>query len=306
MRRSGLPPLKGDDGTLAYARAAGVYLDGVDAPLSDDRIVPSSVALQRGVLVILTFGQSNAANMGEGHYTPKGPVYAFNVFDMQYYVAADPIPGASGDGGAVWGRLGDKLVNANFARSVIFVPIAMGATFIQDWLPGGPFCRRLQLAIHRLRLAGLNIDCLCWQQGEAEANHTNMSAKDYSMHFGSLLGVLRYWGVTAPIYAAVATLCEHGEHPCQNRVEIRRAQKELVSPHRRVWSGPDTDRIGPDHRLDGCHFSKSGLALCAQAWFDALTCPLSVRLSLWAKHRLLALRGKDRGDLSLESIPDHG
>src|SRR5262249_17880379 len=171
-----LPEFPWDDGTVEFAKAGGIYVaDEVEAPVADDRLVAPSIANPPGTTVILTFGQSNAANSGAERYAARGPVHVFNIFDMRFYRAIDPLPGASVDagcvyGGSVWSRLGDKLIDAGVASSVLFVPIAFGATYIQDWAPGGHTHRRLLFALHRLKSAGIKIDMLCWHQGEADAN----------------------------------------------------------------------------------------------------------------------------------------
>jgi hypothetical protein len=266
-----LPDFDNDDGTLEFASVSGVYVPGAEAPLAEDRLVTPAVANPAGTTVILTFGQSNAANSGEERYVPRGAVHVFNVFDMRFYRAVDPLPGASHDGGSVWGRVGDKLIDAGTAQSVLIVPIAFGATYIKDWAPGGDCYRRLLFALHRLKSAGIKIDMLCWHQGEADANHTGMSGAEYCAHFRSMLRALREEAVNAPVYVALATLCEGKPHPYQNAAEIRRGQKKVISIRDQVLPGPDTDLIGIEHRRDGCHFSASGQELAAQAWFKTIT-----------------------------------
>jgi Carbohydrate esterase, sialic acid-specific acetylesterase len=259
------------------------------------------VANPPGTRFILTFGQSNAANSGEEHYAAREAVHVFNMFDMRFYRAIDPLPGASENRGSVWGRLGDKLIDAGFARSVLFVPIAFGATYIEDWAPGGQCYPRLMLALHRLKKIGIAVDLLCWHQGEANANHTPMTADEYRDCFRAMLRGVREAGVKVPVYVALATLCEDDSHPFQNSVQIRLGQKELVSLWDRVRPGPDTDQIGTAHRWDGCHFSASGQELAAQAWFLAITAGPLHRLLLWSKYRLeyLFARSKMMTGLSL-------
>src|SRR5262249_30339978 len=157
--------------------------------------------------------QSNAANMGQSRYAAKGPVHVFNIFDCKYYRAADPLPGASNDGGSVWSRLGDRLVDSGRFGSVLFIPIAYCGSYIVEWAPGGVCHRRLQLAIKRMSAAGLVPDMLCWHQGEAEANLTSMSAAEYRDHFLNMLRSIREAGIDAPIYVATATLCANADHP---------------------------------------------------------------------------------------------
>src|SRR6516162_5733127 len=86
---------EGDDGTLEYAKAGGIYVDGNQAPVFEDRLVSPMVANPRGTTVILTFGQSNAANSCEERYTPRGTVHVFHAFDMRFYRAIDPLAGSS-------------------------------------------------------------------------------------------------------------------------------------------------------------------------------------------------------------------
>jgi hypothetical protein len=279
----------GDDGSLEYAKAAGIYTEGIEAPLFPDRVVTSLAEEHPGLSIIVTFGQSNAANTGEGCYFAKGPVYVFNVFDMKFYRAIDPLPGASNSGAAVWGRLGDKLVASGCFPFVLFVPIAVGGSFIREWAPGGGYHRRLLFALHRLKLAGLGVDMMLWHQGEADANLSNMSSGEYQDLFLSIVDSVRRAGVDAPIYVAIATLCATADHPFKNRRQIRLGQKRLVSLQKRILPGPDTDKIGITHRIDGCHFSASGLEYHAQAWFRALTRGPAKQWMLSAKYRLESL-----------------
>jgi hypothetical protein len=280
-----LPEFEGDDGAVEYAKASGVYIDGAEAPVAEGRLVAPILANPPGTVVILTFGQSNAANSCEERYAPRGAVHVFNIFDMKFYRAIDPLPGASDAGGSVWGRLGDRLIDAGFARSVLFVPIAFGATYIEDWAPGGQRYRRLMFALHRLKWAGVPVDMLCWHQGESNANHTAMTADEYRDCFRAMLHGLREAGVEAPVYVALATLCEDKSHPFQNSAQIRLGQKKLVSSDS-VLPGPDTDQIGIAHRHDGCHFAASGQELAAQAWFKAITAGRFERQRVRLKYRL--------------------
>ncbi len=260
-----------DDGTVDYAAAFGAYLGApAEAPVTPERRVDAGVALQHETVVILTFGQSNAANAGAQCYVARRGVYAFNVFDMNYYRAIDPLPGATNDGGSIWGRLGDKLIEADLFQSVLFVPIAVGGSYIKDWTPRDGYCyRRLMLALTRLKRAGIRPDMLCWHHGEADANRVMTSAQEYQARFRRLLTEIRRVGVEAPVYVALASHCANGPHPYQNHEQIRRAQRQLVSPPD-VLPGPDTDQFIGDFRHDGCHFSEKGLDAVAQAWLECI------------------------------------
>jgi hypothetical protein len=175
---------------------------------------------------------------------------------------------------------------------VLFVPIAFGATYVEDWIPSGQGYRRLMFALHRLKRAGIAVDMLCWQQGEANANHTPMTADEYRDCFLAMHRGLREAGVKAPVYVALATLCEDGPHPFQNSAQIRLGQKKLVSRDG-VLPGPDTDQIGIAHRRDGCHFSASGQELAAQGWFRAITASRFERQMVRLKYRLESMFAAD-------------
>lgn len=290
-----------DDGSLQYAKAAGIYIEGAEAPVYSDRVLPRPIVSGRA-LVLLAFGQSNAANAGEPGYVAKGKSRVFNVLDSQFYQASDPLPGASNSGGAVWGRVADRLIAGHSYEEVIVASIAFGGTFITDWAPGGPYHRRLMFAVHRLRMAKLEIGMLCWQQGEAEANLTDMSAETYRGHFLAITRALRAWRVFAPIFVAIATVCDNDVHPFKNHAAIRSAQRSLVSIGDRILPGPDADELGSEFRIDGCHFSVAGLDRLADAWCRALARRSLVGLAdraswpLWS-----ALRSLSRGRTLLEA-----
>jgi lysophospholipase L1-like esterase len=271
MTMPAIPWFEGDNDTVEFAAATGVFLGAAEAPVTPENRVAASVANPPGTVVILSFGQSNAANDGAARYVPRHGVHVFNVFDMNYYKAVDPLPGATNNGGSVWGRLGDKMIETGQFRSVLFVPIAVGASYIKEWTPPDGYCyRRLQLALTRLKRGGIRVDMLCWHQGEADANHRTTSAEEYKSGFRRLVKRIRAAGCEAPIYVAIASLCEKDAHPYQNREQIRLAQQQLVAISEGLLPGPDTDRFDGDYRSDGCHFSESGLDAVAQAWLESI------------------------------------
>jgi hypothetical protein len=261
-----------DDGTLDYAAASGLYLGAaVEAPVASENRGPAGAARGPDTAVILTFGQSNAANAGASRYIARHPVHSFNIFDMNYYRAVDPLPGAGHNGGSVWGRLGDKLIETGRYRSVLIVPIAVGGSCIKDWTPPDGYCwRRIKFALGRLKRAGIGIDMMCWHHGETDANRLLTSAQEYRSRFQRLVRQIRAVGVDAPIYVATASVCANGFHPYRNHEQIRLAQRELVSSDEGIFHGPDTDQFVGDYRQDGCHFSEKGLEAVAQAWLECI------------------------------------
>jgi Carbohydrate esterase, sialic acid-specific acetylesterase len=224
----------------------------------------STPAAPERVMVALVFGQSNAANFGQSRRTagPKVQVLAGN----RLIRAADPLPGANGEGGSVWTRLGDKLIAAGRYDRVIFVAAAVGGTEIGEWTPESK--KHFRLIESQLRAAqarGLRFTHLLWHQGESDA-YLQIHPTDYRQRFGSIMKGIRELGVDAPVFVAVATRCgAYGENK-----DIRWVQRDMVNHDLRIWQGPDTDVLGPEFRHDGCHFSTDGLNAHADLWLEYL------------------------------------
>ena len=275
-RPASLFPL--DDGTIDFVRSQNIYIPGTEAQIAPDRATVPWPHLfhEQGCGVFLVCGQSNAANHGEGVYAAQRDVFALNFMDLRCFRGDDPLPGASGDGGSLWSRLGDALVDRGLYRSVLFVSIAVGGTFITDWTDEGTQVRgRLLLTLERLRKRlgshFLAFDGVFWQQGEAEANHTDMGAEAYQAKFGGIVETLRAGGVYAPIFVARSTICEGPTpNPFCNHEAIRQAQFGLADITRGIVAGPDIDTIGPDGRHDGCHLSILGLQQAVALWLETI------------------------------------
>lgn len=267
-----------DDFTIDYAKRSGVYSsDDAEAPVEPTResLPWRQLVSDPDCAVFLVLGQSNAANHGDTRYAVQEAVYSLDFLRMACYRADDPLPGASGSGGSVWSRLGDRLIKAKLFRRVLFVPLAFGGTFIADWTPQHNYHRRTALALSRLRKQ-LGVDrmpfsAVFWKQGEAEANVTEMPAEQYKAHFHEIVRDLRANGVVSPVFVARATLCEVNENPFKNREAIRAAQASLPDARAGIFAGPDVDRIGFDQRYDRCHLANDGLAACCELWFDVLS-----------------------------------
>lgn len=224
---------------------------------------PTPSAARPRVMVVLVFGQSNAGNWGESRRV-AGP-QVFNFFRGRYERARDPLPGANGNGGSVWTRLGDKIIAAKLYDRVVFVPASIGATEIAQWAPGGALHKELLRNVREARRARLTFTHLLWHQGESDAV-LGTSAEDYRQRFLAMLEAIRALGVDAPAFVAVATRC--GQYPPNET--IRAAQTGLADPRRGIFLGPDTDQLGLEYRYDGCHFSDLGLEMHAEMWLQVI------------------------------------
>jgi hypothetical protein len=218
--------------------------------------------------VLLAFGQSNIANECDpgGLYVPVSGVYNFNFFDRRFYIAKDPLFGATMDLSNPLTRLGDLLVHRTIFDRVLLVPIAHGGTYAVDWAPGGIMHERLLTALERLHRFGIGVTHALWQQGEAEGALSNAVGATWSRPFMAMVDKLRRNGMAAPIYVAQCTVCCNAPNDI-----IREAQRSVVDPSAGILAGPDIDTIGIDERWDGCHLSTAGLVKAAELWLAAIT-----------------------------------
>ena len=218
-------------------------------------------------LVVITLGQSNAANTGAVKFTPVHRVLNFNLYDGRCYLAADPLLGASNDGGNFATRLGDMLIARGITDRVILAPIAMGGTSVEQWAYEGVFNNRIRTLIRRLHDAKLAPDYILWHQGEGNFGLLDYGGRQYRKNLLEVVYTFRQYGIAAPFFIALATRCG-APHP--NPEAVRAGQRSAVNAQIGTFLGPDTDLIGPEHRYDLCHMRESGLELHARAWADAI------------------------------------
>lgn len=220
-------------------------------------------------IVIFTFGQSNSANHGWGNYTPKHKVY--NYFKGKLYLSVDPLIGATGNGGSVWNRLADKLIEDGYTRQVTIIPIGVGGVEISAWAQGGYLHNRLIETVEQLKAQHIIPNCILWHQGESD-NISNTSEENYIYMFETIRDVFRSRGIDSPIGVAIASY-----HPyCVNENKgndpaIRNAQKKLAKKYDDIFEGPDTDKLNKAfQRGDGVHFSEKGQEIHAEGWLKAI------------------------------------
>ena len=223
----------------------------------------------KGSMVLFTFGQSNSANHGQGLYQPAKTVY--NYYDGKLYRAADPLIGATGEGGSVWTRLGDKLIEAGMTEKVTIVPIGVGGVRIGAWAKGGELHELLIRTVEQMKKDQIEPDYILWHQGETD-NILNTPKADYIRMFETIREVFRSRGIKAPIVIAQASYHPNClEEDNGNSAEIRAAQKALADQYPDIYLGPDTDQLNQLwQRADGIHFSTKGQDLHAAMWLESL------------------------------------
>jgi Carbohydrate esterase, sialic acid-specific acetylesterase len=215
--------------------------------------------------ILFTFGQSNSANFGETRYTATQNVVNFNIHDGKCYPSADPLLGADGDGGSAWGRLGDQLIASGAFDRVLIVPFGIGGTALHEWTTGGRLHPRVKYTAQQLNRAGIAPTHVLWHQGENDAR-IGTASSDYIRMFTALVQSLRDYGIEAPVFPAIASICDD-----KGSDAIRSAQRALPEHIAGVHLGPDTDSLSDMRdRFDYCHFSERGLQAHAQLWSEVI------------------------------------
>ena len=234
---------------------------------SNRQRVPCQV--DKGTAVIVTLGQSNAANYALMRYTPKHDVRNFDLYNGRCYKAEDPLLGASGTLGNFAGPLGDLLIERALYARVIIAPIAMGGSTVEQWADEGRFNRRILVLIRRLFDAGLTPTAILWHQGEGDSGIGDSHGRQYRKNLLEVIVTFRTYGISAPFFVALATKC--GGYPRPGGDNIHEGQASAVNPLDNVFLGPDTDTLGDEYRdKEHCHLNAAGLARHASMWADVL------------------------------------
>jgi len=214
-----------------------------------------------GVMWVLVFGQSNAANSGGEPTGPLENIYSF--YDGKTYIGQAPLLGATGRKGSVWTQLAERMLKQGLAEKIVLVPFAIGGTSITYWREGGKFNPRLRDIVARAKQSGGTINLALWQQGEGDYD---MSQAEYEQSLLSIYESLRSEGVD-PLFFVAQQTRKKKQGPLE---QSRKAKDNVAKTHPCTFAGPDNDVLGKEYRHDGVHFSAEGQALVADAWMTKL------------------------------------
>ncbi|MBM3902055.1 MAG: hypothetical protein FJ379_08185 [Verrucomicrobia bacterium] len=244
--------------------------------------------------VFVVAGQSNSANHGSERLSPKsGRVFTRGPKGWQ--TAADPQPGASGDGGSFLPALGDDLVAA-LDVPIGFIATGSGGTSVREWLPKGVRFDRPPTVMARVQRSGEGWEsdgdlfrnlvdqiqstgprqfrAVLWHQGESDANQSDSSRTLPGTEYALLLGrVIQDTRSSAgwPIPWFVAQVSYHTPDD-RGSVDIRSAQASLWRSGLAL-QGPDTDALTERWRDGdgrGVHFNGDGLREHGRLWAAAV------------------------------------
>ena len=169
-----------------------------------------------------------------------------------------------------------RKVSAAIDAPIAVIKCAAGGTHLGgDWNPEQPLGFKMYpLALQLIQdsLAKLDqqkikyrIEGFMWHQGENDAR-AGTPQNAYAGMFTELVDSLRDYGINAPVFVAVATICNN-----LGSDAIRSAQRGLPNAVEGVYPGADTDSLSDMHdRHDFCHFSQTGLVEHAALWNDSI------------------------------------
>lgn len=221
--------------------------------------------------VFIVAGQSNGANHAIGGlYIPtnSSEIGNLNFLDGGMYQGQDPALGASGTGGSWLFRFADSLISEEVYDRVVIVPIAVGGSSINDWLPAGILGRHLAVAYRRCAALSLSVTAVLWQQGESDHG---MASATYQSNLQSVIETAREAGIAAPFLVGKST---YNAGNVDN--DIRAACTAIVDGVG-IFAGADTDALtGESYRAgDLTHFNAAGAAAAASLWAGAVEAALT-------------------------------
>ncbi len=218
--------------------------------------------------VILTIGQSNAANSGERSFSTAPDGRVLNYWKGKCFVATSPLLGATGTGGEPWTLLAKRLIASGQYQHVVLVASAINGSPLKRWKHDADLGQMLATVLTSVKPV-FEVTHVLWHQGEADAV-LKTSTADYVRMFREMVRDMRRQGINAPVYISVASLCNAAlGFPSDNPIVL--AQRTLPDPKDLIFQGPDTDRlIALTMRRDGCHLNELGLQMFAHAWAQIL------------------------------------
>ncbi|MHC0055478.1 sialate O-acetylesterase [Actibacterium sp. D379-3] len=209
-------------------------------------------------LVIATGGQSNAANENTRRIETAPDQNVFTWHDGRCFVTRDPVLGASGTGGSLWGGLGTRLAR-DLGRPVLLVNGAIGGTQIADWLDErSGYYHAFATRIAAARAAGFEPTLILWHQGETDAAiETDMALLKQQLQ--TLTSRLLADMPESRLYLFRTSKCI-GARRRNGVATVRRVQTEVAHENSRIVAGMNTDLLDNDYRSDRCHFNSLGRA----------------------------------------------
>lgn len=214
------------------------------------------VACPTDAVVIVTLGQSNAANWIRPQSARSESAAAFNFFQGKCYRVEDPVLGAGGADGSLWTQFAQRLSPELDNRPVVVIAAAAPSTTVAAWLGKEGHAKRAEEALASARRSGLIPSLFIWHQGESDAA-AQTSGPDYKDRLEKLMERIAATNAAANAKWILFAASACSDLP-QGSSAIRSAQAELAAERDDTYLALDTDALGPAFRYDGCHFNGEG------------------------------------------------
>ena len=220
---------------------------------------------QDNLVVILAVGQSIASNYGSVPYAVGPKVFSF--YNGTCFRGNDPLPGADGNGGSIWSRLGDLLIQRGLAKNVLLVAVGSGGSSVSEWVPDAKLYPRLIDAATNLRASGFKPTLVVWLQGSRDRG---MEPQKYRKHLRDFIFSFPILGIQLgqPTRMLVAT---HTRCNSEALPELQAAQRGVVEPDKFIFEGPNMDALDNEMKYDRCHYNEKGLDLAANLWLESIS-----------------------------------
>jgi len=268
-------------GAVIVAKTAARQWAGLSknwAQINDDVAANAALPCPANALVVVTGGQSNAANAISTPLDADPAVPAFMFFAGKCYRLRDPLLGTTGGRGSVWSRLA-PLLAAKTGRPVVFVNGAIGGSQYGDWLdPESPYMGWLRDRVAEAAKVVGPADIVLWHQGETDAWFRPTQA-EIQPQIEKVTGIVLTSFALKPAAKLVlyrATLCT-GERRKVSTPSVIAAQTAVAAGNPRIVAGPNTDQFGRRFRHDDCHLNDSGAQRTAEATLALIAPMLTAR-----------------------------
>jgi len=211
---------------------------------------------------ILVIGQSILSNCNEFSYGPVANVFQIGR-DGATKEARDPFEWADCAKGSMWMPLGQKIIEGAVAKKVVFMPIGVASTKVQDRQQGGSAFGKLNDAIALIKENGLAFDLGLWHQGSADFG---MSKQEYQTR---LLSVIDYVNKNLTIKRWLIGIHSRCGATYDREVEAAQVAVGNAASAGR-YPGANTNLLGNEYRFDKCHLNKLGQEEMATMWVEAI------------------------------------
>lgn len=211
----------------------------------------------RDAIVIVTGGQSNAANSYDALPRPVDGDGTFMFFGGNCYALRSPVLGSTGQRDSLWPALG-AAIHAETGKPVLFINGAVGGVQLGDWLDDrSKYLDRLATQIRLAQKQGLSPNFVLWIQGETDA-FTLIEPQTYVAQQKALIDrfakdALATSDTRWMLYRS--TRCKHRRG---NGPDIDQALTAFARGTKNVIAGPVVSAFDDSYRRDQCHLNTVG------------------------------------------------